>query len=113
MDLTTVISGLIAGGAAGLISGAICGSTMGWFVGWQYQAKLIEFERKLNQLWGSFSSQKGVDARVENASQEAALMAQAAAIFQSEDPDKMKKLAALAAQNPALAMKLMKKFGVM
>lgn len=113
MQLETVITGLIGGAGAGLIAGAICGAIVGWYSGWQYQAKLIEFERKLNQFWGSYSSEKGVKAREDNAAQEASLMAQAAAIMQTDDPDKLKKVAALAAQNPAIAMKLAKKMGIM
>jgi len=108
MDIYAVAAGFIGGCFAGFIGGAVAG----WFSGWQYSAKLIEFERKLNQFWGSFSSQKGVDARAENAAQEQALLAQAMAIWQKDSPDKMKELAALAAQNPAMAMKIMKKLGI-
>lgn len=109
MQIEAIISGFIGGCFAGFMGGAV----LGWYSGWQYSAKLIEFERKLNQLWGSFSSEKGVNARAENAAAEASLMAEAAAIMQTDDPDKLKKVAALAAQNPQIAMKLAKKLGIM
>lgn len=108
MILEAVISGFVGGCFAGFIGGSI----LGWFSGWQYSSKIIELDRKINQIWGSFNSERGVAGKAENAAQEAALMAEAAAIFQSDDADKMKKLMGLAAQHPALAMKLMKKFGV-
>lgn len=110
MQLEAVFSGLIAGAAAGFISGGI----FGWLSGWQYSAKLIELERKINQLWGSFSSEKGVAKREEMSAEVQEVMLQAAAIWKTEgdEKEKINKLLGLATQHPAVAMRLMKQFGV-
>ena len=108
MEFAAVISGFVGGCFAGFIGGSV----VGWFTGWQYQSKLIEFERKINQIWGSLSSQSGVDARKENAARESAIMAQAMAILKEDAPDKQKKLMELAASNPDIALKIARKLGI-
>ena len=110
MQLEAVISGLIAGAATGFIAGGI----FGWLSGWQYSAKLIELERKINQIWGSFNSGRGVDARQQQDQETQEVLAQAVSIWKSEG-DQSKKIdgvLALAAQHPKVAMKLLKQVGI-
>jgi len=103
----------LTGAIAGFIGGSIAGAVAGYYQGWKYKTDLDVIKKRVETLWGFENTQKGNDAKAAQAAQEAALMAEAATIFQAGGEDKMKKLAALAAQNPAIAMKLMRKFGVM
>jgi uncharacterized protein with von Willebrand factor type A (vWA) domain len=106
--LIEVLSGLFAGAIGGFVGGSITG----YFAGWQFSTALDMLKKRVDTLWGSTNSEKGVEARTLNATQEAAIMAQAVALWQSNDSDKMQKLVALAAQNPQMTQRLLKKFGV-
>lgn len=106
--------GVISGFIGGCFAGFIGGSFLGWFSGWQYSAKIIELDRKINQIWGSFNSQKGVDGKAQQSQEMQAMMTQALLIWKGEgtQQEKMAKLVELAASNPAMASKLLKQVGV-
>jgi len=110
MDTYSVIAGFIGGIVAGFIGGSITG----WFSGWQYSSKIIELDRKINQIWGSFNSGKGVNARAEMDEQVQATLAQAMQIWKGEGDqgEKVNKILGLAAENPKVAMKILKQLGV-
>ena len=110
MQLEAVLSGLVAGAACGFVAGGIAG----WFAGWQYQAKLIELERKINQLWGSYSSGAGVAARQQQDAETQEVLAQAVAIWKGEGDQnkKIDQVLGLAAQHPKVAMKLLRQVGI-
>lgn len=110
MDMWAIVAGL----ASGAVGGFIGGSIFGWFAGWQYSSKIIELDRKINQIWGSFNSGRGVDARAEQSAEMQAALAEAMQIWKGEgtQEEKTKQLMNLAGQHPAVAMKILRQLGI-
>jgi len=100
--------------AAGAVCGSIAGSLAGYYAGWAFKTQLDMLERKVNGIWGSMNSAKGVGAREAITLEKVEMAGKIAAIMKNPatpPKDKLTQLFGVAAEHPETSLKFLEKMG--
>lgn len=74
--------------------------------------RMAGMEEDIISLNNSIKGSRSMEAKAEREAEMTQALVEAKTIWESQDPDKMKKIAALAMKYPTVAKMLMKQFGV-
>lgn len=115
MDLggiVAVVGALISGALAGFVAGGITG----YLGGLKFAVELDSLKARTDRLWANVYTQKGVDARSDQAAEMEEMLTEAAMIVKQNEGGDGKKIAGellgVMTKHPKIAGKLIKKMGV-
>lgn len=100
---------------AGAVCGSVAGSLAGYYAGWAFKTQLDMLERKVNGIWGSVNSAKGVNAREAITMEKIEMAGKIATILKQkgEPKEKLEQVFAVASEHPEMTLKMLEKAGVM
>lgn len=104
---------VISAVAAGAACGSIAGSVAGYYAGWQFKVQLDQLVHRVDSLWGTQNSQKGVAAKEQMTLEKIQVAGKIAGIMKEpgDAKEKLGKIFNVAAEHPELALKSLEKLG--
>jgi len=99
--------------ASGSVCGFIAGSIAGYYAGWAYKIEQDQLKKRVDSLWGTQNTQKGVAAREAITLEKVEMAGKIAAVLKEEGkPDeKLAKVFGVAAEHPEVSLKFIEKMG--